>query len=366
MKDDQGIRLVKNFFLMIFNTGFMTIISWLISIWIARKLGPERYGIFSFVLWLGSTFSWVIGMGLIQAVTRYTAEYEGLNKREYVVFLLRYVSKIEIWLSLITCVIVILARKYIADFFFSPSESLYITIMAIGILPGSLTAVLSASIEGLQKFKYITLAALIISPLSCIVKIVIILLNKGIGELLGATVFFSFVNFVFYIIALKKERLPISKIISPEEMKSIKKSLFSYNKNLFPVLLTDKIVWDKSENFFLGRFCQSMEIAYYNIGYNMAQRILSTLPDIFWRILFPAMSSMCGSGDNVKAFRLFSMSTKYLALVTFPIGISGIILAPELIFYLYGPEFKGAITVLRIIFFSFTIASISSPAASIL
>jgi len=37
------------------------IIAFVISVWVARQLGVENYGIFTLVLWFTGIFSWAIG-----------------------------------------------------------------------------------------------------------------------------------------------------------------------------------------------------------------------------------------------------------------------------------------------------------------
>ena len=73
----QGSKLIKNSVLILFNTFFMMMTSWIISIWVARQLGPSNYGIFNLVLWITGTMTWVLGMGLIHAVTKFIGEYNG-------------------------------------------------------------------------------------------------------------------------------------------------------------------------------------------------------------------------------------------------------------------------------------------------
>ncbi|HEX7511504.1 MAG TPA: polysaccharide biosynthesis C-terminal domain-containing protein, partial [Chitinivibrionales bacterium] len=139
-----------------------------------------------------------------------------------------------------------------------------------------------------------------------------------------------------------------------------------YNRSVIAILLCDKIIWDKSENFFLGRLCDSVQIGFYNLGFNIAQKSVSLLPVTFWRVLFPAMSNFFGSGDENKMKRLFYLATRYLAFVSIPTGIAGIILAYPLIHYLYGHSYIGAQRTLQIIFFSSIISSLANPGAAVL
>jgi O-antigen/teichoic acid export membrane protein len=64
--------------------------------------------------------------------------------------------------------------------------------------------------------------------------------------------------------------------------------------------------------------------------------------------------------------RLFFLSTRYLAFFSFPVGAAGMILAYQIIHYLYGHEFIGAQRVLQIMFAASIFSSLSNPASAIL
>ncbi len=366
MNNSQGNRLIKNSALNIFNTFFMVITSWVISIYVARQLGPSNYGILNMVLWLTDSFSWIIGMGLIHAVTKFVAEYNGKDDKKCIAAIIVFILKIEFCITIIATGVLIGLRVPISNFFFAPKQSLYFLIAFIGIFPGITTAILSASIEGIQKFEYFTYANLILSPVSFVCKIVVLAAGKGISGLLVVMLVFSFINVAFYCFILKKEGLLSIASFTTGIDPSLKKRIFNYNRSVVAILLCDKIIWDKSENFFLGRLCDSVQIGFYNLGFNIAQKTISILPVTFWRVLFPAMSHFSGSGDKDKMKRLFYLSTRYLAFVAVPMGVAGCILAYPIIHYCYGHNFIGAQRTLQIIFLSSVISSLANPAAAIL
>ena len=158
MKIEHGSRLIKNSVLDLCNKLFVFILGWLISIWVARQLGPNNYGIFSLILWFTNAFSWVIGMGLIQTVTKFIAEYRGKNELQNLGPIVHFVLKIEILLSVVITAILIFFQTGIADFFFTPAESFFFFLAFLGLIPGVITAIFSATIEGIQKFEYFTWA----------------------------------------------------------------------------------------------------------------------------------------------------------------------------------------------------------------
>jgi O-antigen/teichoic acid export membrane protein len=285
MNNGKGSRLIKNTVVTLFNTFFLMMTSWVISIWVARQLGPANYGIFNLVLWLIGTISWAVGMGFIHAITKFIAEFSGKNESATLKPIIMYILKIEVVISLLSTVVLLFFSAPIADFFFSPNESFFFFLAALGLFPGMLTAIFSATIEGLQKFEYFAWANLILTPLSLASKIAVLLMGKGIPGLLYVMLVFSFINTVFYLIVLDKEGVfkgPPRKLAE-----EVRNRIQKYNRSIMAILVCDKIVWDKSENFFLGRLCSAAQIGYYNLGYNLVQRFTSILPTTFWRVLFP-------------------------------------------------------------------------------
>jgi stage V sporulation protein B len=365
MDKTHGFTLIKNAAHCLFNTSVADIIAFVISIWVARQLGVENYGIFTLVLWFTGIFSWAIGMGFTHSVTKFIAEHRGKNDKTMLGPIVMFVLKIEIVLSVLTTLVMVFFTTPIADYFFSPSESFFFFLAIIGIVPGIMTAIFSATIEGLQKFEYFTWANIIITPFSLAAKVIVILMGKGIGGLLTVMIVFSVLNTLFYAIVLWKEGLWVfgKRGKLPAAMKA---RLHKYNFSVVAIILCDKIIWDKSENFFLGRLCSAAEIGFYNLGFNIVQRFSSILPNTFWKVLFPAMSHNSGSGDHHKTQRLFFLATRYLSFLSFPIGIGGAILAYPLIHFLYGHQFIGAQHPLQIMFLASTITMTCNPGAAIL
>jgi stage V sporulation protein B len=366
---DSGMntsRLIKNSVLNLFNTLFMFVTSWVISIWVARQLGPSNYGIFNLVLWLTDSFTWFIAMGLTHAVTKFIAEFKGRDDLDALTPIVVFVLKIEIVLSIATTIVLLFFSTQISHYFFTPKQSIFFVIAFIGILPGMVTAIFSSTIDGIQKFEYFTYANLILTPLSFFSKVIVLWMGKGIVGILVVMLVFSFINVIFYAFVLAKEKVLTWRNLTRKLDPLLKKRIFKYNTSVMAILVCDKIVWDKSENFFLGRLCRSEEIGFYNLGYNIAQKLVAFLPFTFWRILFPAMSHYFGSGDRHKMKRLFFLATRYLAFAAFPMGIAGTILAYQIIHYLYGHDFIGAQRVLQIIFISSIVSSLANPASAVL
>ncbi len=364
MSSQEGSRLIKNSVMVLLNNTVLMLGAWVISIWVARQLGPSNYGIFSLILWVTSTFVWILGMGLIHAMTKFIAEFKGRDETKNCLPLILFVIKVELAISIPLTAILLFFRTSIASFFFSPNESVFFLLAFIGIVPGLLTAIFSATIEGLQKFEYFTISNIVITPLAFAAKAFVLYTGRGLPGLMTVMLIFSFINTIFYFFVLRHEGV-FKGGIAPLS-KEIKTRIHKYNRSILLISLCDKVVWDKSENFFLGRYSSSIELGFYNLGFNLARKFVTILPNTFWKILFPAMSNYSGSKNNKKMKKLFHLSTRYLAFVSFPIGAAGAILSFEIIKYLYGIEYLGAQRVLQIIFVVSAICSLSQPGSAVL
>lgn len=361
----HGKSLIGNTVHCVVNRLLTDIVGWAISIWIARQLGPADYGIFTLTLWATGLASWLVGMGLTQAITKFIAEHAGRREHDKQGAIVRFVLRIELVLSLVATAVLAFLSTPIADFFFSPSESILFFLAFLGLAPGVLTAVFSSTIEGIQKFEYFTWHNVIVTPFSFAAKIGVILLGHGVTGLLAVMLAFSFINALFYFFVLRKEGIAFWRTGKPLGVK-LKARIRRYNASVLAIILTDKVIWDRSENFFLGRLCDAATVGFYNLGFNIVQRFSSFWPSIFWRVLFPAMSNYSGSGDRVKMKRVFYVTTRYLAFIAFPVGIGGAILGYQLIHFLYGHDFIGAQRPLQIMFLASIVTATCNPGAAVL
>ncbi len=361
----KGKRLIKNSVLNILNSFVTMAVTFITSIVVARTLKPEMYGIFNLILWVTGISTWAIGMGLVQAVTKYIAEYTGRGQSEEISSIVIFVLKIEIILSVICTIILVFFKTRIADYFFTPNEAFYFLIAFIGLVPGIVTAVFSSAIEGIQKFEYFTYFHLIVTPLAFAAKLIVLYMGYRIDGLLIVTLIFSFLNTFFFYWILKREGISFNIFRHPIR-KQTRSEILRYNFSVSSILVVDKIVWDKSENYFLGRYCSAAQIGYYNLAFNVTQRFMSVLPTTFWRVLFPAMSEYFGSGDKDKIKRIYYIASRYLAFFSFPVGVAGIILSYPMLKFLYGYDYTAAKYPLQIIFLCSIFSSLATPGSAVI
>ncbi|MEW6041332.1 MAG: polysaccharide biosynthesis C-terminal domain-containing protein, partial [Elusimicrobiota bacterium] len=86
---------------------------------------------------------------------------------------------------------------------------------------------------------------------------------------------------------------------------------------------------------------------------------------VFWEVLLPSISGFYGNGDDYRARRTYYLACRYIAFLSWPIGIAGIVLAYPFLHYVYGHEFVRSENVLQILFFASIIVSLDSPSGAL-
>lgn len=108
----------------------------------------------------------------------------------------------------------------------------------------------------------------------------------------------------------------------------------------------------------LGIFETSYEVGIFSAGYKIVFMLL-IIERVFYYVFFPILSKQHVQNPE-KLKGNFNLLTRFLFALTIPLAIGGLILAPRLINLIYGHAFHGAINVFRILLLYFIIVPINT------
>jgi O-antigen/teichoic acid export membrane protein len=134
--------------------------------------------------------------------------------------------------------------------------------------------------------------------------------------------------------------LPQTLSSLPEELKARMWTFFWHSSAL---LVLDMIVWERSEIFFLKKFSNSVQLAFYSTGFQLSG-ILLTLP---WAFAGAANASlMVERGRNPQAMNRAAVAmVRYMALMILPMTVGLAALSGPVIRIMYGFRYIDAIPV---------------------
>jgi len=337
--------------------GFIT------SIVIARVLGPEKLGEYSLAFWILTLAGFSVNLGLPTTVTKYVSEYSGKKDYTSAGSILRNCSRWIFWAGVIVTILLFFFSSTIANFYHKPYLGIYLKIGALGMIPMGLLAIYMAAFAGFLRYDLIAFLTFILSPLTFLL-ILLALVLKGeveylfwvsfISNLLGVFLYFNFYH---------SKKYPFVKKALPTDLRN---KLIDYSKSIFIILLLEAFLWERFELLFLGAYSTEKQVAFYNLGFNLASKVILLLPGALAGVLLPTMSQAYGGGEKDRLVNIHYNSTRYLALLAFPLCAGGIFLAPRIITSIYGAEYLPSALIFSIVLLAGAIGSISRASASLL
>jgi len=338
------------------------------SVVVARFLGPDKYGVYSFVMWLLYVVGLLVNLGINTTVTKYVSEYWGKKDLSTISSIFKKLFRFEILIGVAVSLLLFFFAPLIARWYKNPELSLYLKAAATVFLPLGLMWLYNGLFCGLQRYDLIALINLIVSPLT----VGIILLVMYLGGKMEWFVAVSTITNVLLVISyiyLKRTRFdfrPSTVDRRPSTANALRGKLFKFSASVFVVLVLDAIVWERFGILFLSIFSTTTEIAFYNVAFILSSRTMILLPGALTGILLPAMSEVYGGGNKEELAKVHSNSTRYLAMLSFPLCLGGIAIAHQLLPILYGPSYQPAALLFAILLIGGAVGSISTSSSSLL
>jgi O-antigen/teichoic acid export membrane protein len=342
------------------------------SIVVARFLGPDKYGVYSFVMWLLFVVGLLVNLGINTTLTKYVSEYWGRKDLSTISSIFKKLFRFEILIGIVVSLFLFFFAPLIAHWYKNPELSLYFKVAATVLLPLGIMWVYNGLFCGLQRYDLIALVNLVVSPLT-VGLILLVIYSGGRMEWLVAVSTMTNVLLVISYVYLKKTKFDSmlgggrrtadgGLAVTPD----LNSKLFKFSASVFVIMVLDAIVWERFGILFLSIFSTSTEIAYYNVAFILSSRTMILLPGALTGILLPAMSEVYGGGNKEELAKVHSNSTRYLAMLSFPLCVGGIAISHQLIPLFYGQSYQPAVLLFSILLVGGTVGFVATSSSSLL
>jgi O-antigen/teichoic acid export membrane protein len=314
-------------------TGVGLISGLVMSVVLARGLGPALMGHLSYVVWAERTLTAVATLGYTFATVRYTAEAFARGD------IGRAGSVVRLFMrrQLVTTALVTLAAVPLVVGFAAPDLKAPLLVVVATLFLITIEGIYTHALQGAQRYDVTARTSTIKMALQLLVAVVAIRLGADLAMLiagLGLTLIVS-------CLIQRRRVLQIYPGVTGAAPAPMTADVRAYLLPLSIVAVLDVIVWDRSEVFFLGLYASSEDIAFYSLAFGLANRIM-IIPAIAVGALLPAFSALHGSGDPEEFVRLYRSVLRYVALVGAPLAAMVAALAPSLVVWLYGNAYLPA------------------------
>ncbi len=327
-------RLVKNTSVLMVSQILGYVLAFFYSIYSARYLGVEGFGVLSAALAFAGIFSILTDLGLSNLTVREVARDHKLAGK----YLSNAVA-LKILLSIATFIL-IAAIGYLSGY---PSEKSYVLyFITLSLILNSFGGIFNAIFQAYEKMEYQSVTQI----LNNILMFVGIFL--AIGYQLNI-VAFAFVYFMAsavsliltIIICLWKFILPKMEFDFPFWKSMLKEALPIAVSGIFALIAfrVDMVMLE----FIKG----SVAVGWYSAAYRLMEALLF-FPSMYTLSVYPLLSKFYV--DSHQSLKIsYYKSFKYLTIISLPIVAATTLLAPDIILLIYKSSFSESIIALQIL-----------------
>ncbi len=330
-------------------------LAFLVTVIIARTLGPRDYGTFA-VAYIFMIFSIdIIDFGLERSFIRYYSLYS-LNHQKRANQLFSSLFGLKLLMAILLCFIVYLLSGHLAKSLFHNHELIVpLRLAGVGFIGGALLRFEGSFFQASEQFKkyiLVNLAHSVFKLGGIFALIFLSLISIDNLMLLYVVAFFSGLTFSSFLLPSFSLSLPKNK----EDFTEI----FGLSKWIF--ISTILVMIETRVDFFmLGHMSNKEEVGYFSAAWNIAI-ILPLIIGSAHTALFPKVSRMLGKIE-MKAYvnKLLSLSP-----LVIPIMIGGVFLSRWIILLLYGSKYLPCVGPLQILVIGYSLILLIVPVSLVL
>ncbi|WP_026714545.1 lipopolysaccharide biosynthesis protein [Flavobacterium daejeonense] len=321
------------------------IVSLVITGVLSRILRPSDFGLIAIVSVLITFFNLLAEMGIGPAVV----QRQDLSKRDY-----QELFFFTIVVGVVLSLLFIIAAPCIASFYEEDRLVLLCRLLAFGIVLNCVNIIPNALLLKERKFKFIMYRQLLVQLLSGGVGIICALNGLGVWALVIYTLCSGLFVFCFNYF---KNPLGIS-FFSKQTLQKISK--FATYQFLFGFI---NFFSRNADNLLIGKYISPSALGYYDKSYRLMMIPIENLTHVFSPVIQPVLYEY--QDDKVKIFSVYSKLVSILALIGFPLSVFLHFSASELIFIVFGSQWKASVPVFEILALSAGIQIVLSSSGSI-
>ena len=346
------IRIVKNIGVTGISQFIIAILGFIFLIYVARYLGEAEYGIYSFAISFTSIFIIFSDIGISQLIVREISRSKS-SSNEYLV----NASFLKIILSLITFALIFIVINLMGY----PSIVKYIIyLFGIYTILSSFSQMFAAFFQAFEKMEYVAILQLSEKIVLLVFGFIVLISDLGL----------LFLAYIYVIVGIFDILLGIFLILKKfGKQKSrvnytIMKNLTIYSAP-FGLNALFGVLFFRIDTVLLSLLKNDIAVGIYNAAYNPLLTLTMIISGMVSTSVYPVMSRhFVSSKNNIETFTI--ISSKYLAIIGFPIAIFCFVFADRIISIFYAGQFLQSILPFQILAIFIPIRMVSSISGTVL
>ena len=334
-----------------------------VAILLARSLGPENYGIYTFALSIILLLGLPTKVGLPLLILQKTVQYHIKKKWSHLHGLLILSNAFVIIFSILIATLVIIVAWWV----WHDEEIVKTNVLFWGLLLLPLIAfanLRSAALRGLGKIIQGNLPELLIQPLVIFLLLVVtIWLGNKLTPVMAIHYNLIAAFAAFFVGATMLKRALPKKIFLAKRTYELK----IWGLSLIPFATTKGLIIINSQLavIMLGFLDFTDQLGLYRVAFSTATLVSFGLT-VTNSVLAPQIAKLYNLGNTIKLQRIITASTWMIMIITLPIILVFIFFSEQLIQLLFGIEYIHAGTALVILSLGQLTNSLTGPTTTVL
>lgn len=329
LKNHQGfMKYFKNTSWLFAEKILRMVVGLFVGIWVARYLGPEQFGLFSYAQSFVGLFTAIATLGLDGIVIRELVKDE--SRRDELI-------GTAFWLKLMGAFTVLLILAIATNF---TSNDTYTNTLVFIIASATIFQsfnVIDFYFQSKVMSKFVVYANVISLLLSSIIKVILILNEAPLIAFAWVVLFDSFIlacGFIYFF--LKKSK------IKNQSLKFNKSTAVSLLRDSWPLILSGTVLMIQAriDQVMIKEMIGNVEVGYYSIAMRLIEAF-AFVPMMLKRSLFPSVQNAKKHSAELYQNRLlnfYRLNFLLFLIVAIPIFL----FAEEIVILLFGIEYQPA------------------------
>jgi stage V sporulation protein B len=363
---DMAKVSAKGSFHLLWGLILSTAISSIGTIFIARLLGSDNYGLYAIVLAVPNMVGIFRDWGVSVAMTRCAAQYRAENRLSELRSILAAGLIFELAMGLILTLVSFLLAGFLATTVFQrPAIAPLIEIASFSVLLSALTGTALSIFTGMERMEFTSIVWVIQAIVKTFVIIALVILGFGTGgAIIGYTagvIVSGVVGGLFILMLYRQLPKPVSVKL---EIKAYITEMLRYG---IPMSLSGLI------GAFVAQYYIFLLPIYYvttNVpigNYGVAQNfviLITFFATPITTILFPAFSKLDPKTDQETLKKVFRYSVKYASVLVVPVAVLVMCLSGPAVATLFGNTYASAPLFLALLAISYIYTALGSLSAT--
>ena len=326
-------------------TYVTTVMGLVVSTIIARHLGPDDFGKYSYLIWMSGLLVVFCNHGLGISGIRFVSEYMGRAQEQLARQIHGWLHKWQQISTLLVLLVFTAASWWIPMAGWEYQRGLLLAILIIGVASKASYLFDVSIAKGYKKFSVEALTNTVMSLAYAAGVGVLALADASLNDY---AIFFGVVSFLHICMVwwlMKKNGIKADKTPCPPDVIERIRPHMAWTVVLVAVAtLSNKTI----ETFLLGTQIGAREVGYFTIATTLTKGGIDLLSSALTAMLMPIMAHAYGSGGAEKVNEILGDSVRYFLFFGLIIGGAGLIWSAPGIHILYGHQYEAVVPVLQV------------------